>query len=169
MCLHTKWKKCDVGLHSWVLQGAPHKGKMTGGKEACIYITQITTKLCTFHFTMFKNKYLGLCVGEGGPLAAPKCTTAQISVLWLWRDHTFWCTTAAIGYVDNSCLLCSSTSHFCCLYSQHILNYVRYITSILNESTTFRNQTMRVLFIIYTALHVSAYRQAIIRCYLTIL
>jgi hypothetical protein len=30
---------------------------------------------------------------------------------------------------------------------------------ILNESTTFRNQIMRVLFIIYTALHVSAHKQ----------
>jgi hypothetical protein len=43
------------------------------------------------------------------------------------------------------------------------------ITTIFNESTTFRNQTMRVLFIIYTALQVSAYMQAIFRCYLTIL
>jgi hypothetical protein len=41
--------------------------------------------------------------------------------------------------------------------------------TILNENTTFCNQTTRVLFIIYTALHVSAYMQAIIKCYLTIL
>jgi hypothetical protein len=41
------------------------------------------------------------------------------------------------------------------------------IKTILNESTTFSNQIMCVLFIIYTALHVSAYKQAIIRCYLT--
>jgi hypothetical protein len=39
--------------------------------------------------------------------------------------------------------------------------------TILNESTTFRNQIMCVLFVIYTALHVSAYKQAIFRCYLT--
>jgi hypothetical protein len=38
---------------------------------------------------------------------------------------------------------------------------------MLNDSTTFRNQIMCVLFIIYTALHVSAYKQAILRCYLT--
>jgi hypothetical protein len=35
---------------------------MRGG-EACIYIQQISTKnICTLNFTLFKNKYLGLCV-----------------------------------------------------------------------------------------------------------
>jgi hypothetical protein len=41
--------------------------------------------------------------------------------------------------------------------------------NITMKVPTFRNQTMRVLFIIYTALHVSIYMQAIFRCYLTIL
>jgi hypothetical protein len=38
------------------------------------------------------------------------------------------------------------------------------------QSTTFRNQTPECshFYYYYTALHVSAYRQAIIRCYLTI-
>jgi hypothetical protein len=48
-----------------------------------------------------------------------------------------------------------------------VLHPVACNVTILNESTTFRNQTMCVLFIIYTALHVSVYKQAIIRCYLT--
>jgi hypothetical protein len=50
-----------------------------------------------------------------------------------------------------------------------VLHPVARTTTIFNESTTFRNQTMRVLFIIYAALHVSAYKQAIFKCYLTIL
>jgi hypothetical protein len=39
------------------------------------------------------------------------------------------------------------------------------------QSTTFSNQTPECspLYYYYTALHVSVYRQAIIRCYLTIL
>jgi hypothetical protein len=48
-----------------------------------------------------------------------------------------------------------------------VLHPVARNITILNESTTFRNQIMCVLFIIYTALHVSAYKQAIIRYYLT--
>jgi hypothetical protein len=40
--------------------------------------------------------------------------------------------------------------------------------TIFNENTSVRNQTICVLFItIYTALHVSAYMQAIFRCYPT--
>jgi hypothetical protein len=45
------------------------------------------------------------------------------------------------------------------------LHPVAHTTTIFNESTTFRNQTMSVLYIIYTALHVSAYMQAIFKCY----
>jgi hypothetical protein len=39
------------------------------------------------------------------------------------------------------------------------------------QSTTFRNQTLECspFYYYYTALHVSAYRQAIIKCYLKIL
>jgi hypothetical protein len=44
------------------------------------------------------------------------------------------------------------------------------ILTIFNENTSVRNQTMRVLFITtYTALHVSAFMQAIFKCYQTIL
>jgi hypothetical protein len=48
-----------------------------------------------------------------------------------------------------------------------VLHPVEHNTTILNESPTFRNQIMCVLFIISTPLHVSAYKQAIFRCFLT--
>jgi hypothetical protein len=50
------------------------------------------------------------------------------------------------------------------LYKSHCINNTQ-------QSTAFRNQTPECspFYYYYTALHVSAYRQAIIRCYLTLL
>jgi hypothetical protein len=48
-----------------------------------------------------------------------------------------------------------------------VLHPVVHNTSILNESTTFRNQLWVFSLLFYTALHVSAYKQAIFRCYMT--
>jgi hypothetical protein len=57
-------------------------------------------------------------------------------------------------------------SPYCLTYVENIIKLSTLIyRTILNEGTTFRNQIMCVLFIIlfYTALHVSAYKQAIFR------
>jgi hypothetical protein len=45
----------------------------------------------------------------------------------------------------------------------------KYMLTILNEGTTFRNKlwVFSLLFYFCTALHVSAYKQAIFRCFLT--
>jgi hypothetical protein len=55
-------------------------------EEACTHIKNITKKVCTLHFTMFKNKYLGECAAihkrhaHALPLAAFKCPIAQTLV-----------------------------------------------------------------------------------------
>jgi hypothetical protein len=87
-----KCKVCGMGLFSRVLQGVLHKGKiqlLDAGVEACIYFKQITTKkVCILNFTIFKNKYLGLCICFYQRrmltllLATFKCPHAQFGVLW---------------------------------------------------------------------------------------
>jgi hypothetical protein len=57
----------------------------------------------------------------------------------------------------HSCSFCSS-------FIYHISSSL--IPTILNEGTTFRNK-LWVFSLFYTALHVSAYKQAIFRCFLT--
>jgi hypothetical protein len=61
-------------------------------------------------------------------------------------------------------------------YLPHIVNSSFYFLvlhpvtcdiTILNESTTFRNQLWVFSLLYYTALHVLAHKQAIFRCYLT--
>jgi hypothetical protein len=58
-----KWRGT---IHFRVFQQVPYKGEIQlhdAGGEACIFIKQITTnKVCTLNFTVFKNKYLGLCL-----------------------------------------------------------------------------------------------------------
>jgi hypothetical protein len=53
-------------MHFRVFQQVQYKREIQlhdAGGEACIYIKLITTKkLCTLNFTLFKTKYLGLCV-----------------------------------------------------------------------------------------------------------
>jgi hypothetical protein len=56
-------------VNSWVLREVPLKGaiqlddrEMEGGHEANMYIKQVTKKVCTLHFTVFKNNYSGLCL-----------------------------------------------------------------------------------------------------------
>jgi hypothetical protein len=55
-------------VFSWVLQGVLHKGKiqlLDAGVEACMFIKKITItpkNVCTLNFTIFKSKYLGLCI-----------------------------------------------------------------------------------------------------------
>jgi hypothetical protein len=50
---------------SRVLEGLLHKSEIQlhdAEVEACLYVKQITTKnVCISNFTIFKNKYLGLC------------------------------------------------------------------------------------------------------------
>jgi hypothetical protein len=61
----------------------------------------------------------------------------------------------------------TSTNHSLCFL---VLHPVERNITIFNKNTSVRNQTIRVLFITtYTALHVSAYMQAIFRSYPTIL
>jgi hypothetical protein len=59
-----KCKICDMGLHSQVSEAIPHKGEIQlhdVEDEASIHIKKIK-KICTLNFTIFKNKYLGLCM-----------------------------------------------------------------------------------------------------------
>jgi hypothetical protein len=53
-------------MHFRVFQQVPYNGEIQlheAGGGACIYSKQITTKkICTLNFTLFKVKYLGLCV-----------------------------------------------------------------------------------------------------------
>jgi hypothetical protein len=110
-CVHSNWtakcEKCDKGLCIlWCFKGQhwQHLVRWSRG-EACTHIKQITTKnICTMNFTMFKNKYLGLC----GPSNSSMCTcfhwqclNAQSTQICVCFNHTFqckdMCTLAAIG------------------------------------------------------------------------
>jgi hypothetical protein len=62
-----KCKICDVGLLlSRVLQGLLQKGKIQlhdAGVKACIYVEQVTKKnVRLLNFSIYENKYEGLCV-----------------------------------------------------------------------------------------------------------
>jgi hypothetical protein len=58
--------------------------------------------------------------------------------------------------------------HFFTSRHSYTVHYL-HCTTILNESTTFRNKLCVFSFIIlfYATLHVSAYKQAIFKCFLT--
>jgi hypothetical protein len=64
--------------------------------EACTHIKQITTKkVCTLHFIMFKNKYLGLCRHCNSCMRVHwRCLKARehTSVYFGDNEYTFQCT-----------------------------------------------------------------------------